>query len=197
MNDSNLMEVEEQEIFNKIFMVKKKVYNFINQKELISTLVEIIEKKNYFEFQVKSDKRFLTLSNLFINLNLSPTAFKVYPHLADNKVSRDELEERRRVFIYEEIVEPFLNLIQGIFKKILNQPINDSFIETHLKKIIPENREDLISNINNFVNFSDEEAQDVSDKFSYIFSVCSSIIMPPKNIDIIKEDVGFRLEILI
>ena len=196
---------DNEDLFNRFFVVKKHIYSFLNKKELLKLLVENIEENGHIKFVLESDKRFLNFNQLSLNLTLTEKALEDFPSLKMKNSKDKKFEEERRNFIYQKINEPLMVIIQYIFLIITNRFTEEDekqipfslITKERIAKILPNmDYSQLIQSVNNFTVFSEDEQETISDNFQFIFNVCSSVTFPLSEETDFNEDRSFTMEII-
>lgn len=182
-----------------VMTIKKHIYSFIDQKKLIEFLLFLIDKSEVIKFEVASDRKFINLKNLSISLilNVKAAEKKYGSRFLLSGDDRDLVVNGRVNLARELIVEPFVELINTLLGTIIKRETKKDYPYTEwIDKILPENRDSLVSSVNNFVEYSEIDKVRMQKDFEFLLSMCSAYVFPPENINI-NTDNGFTLEILV
>jgi hypothetical protein len=195
----NVLNDEENRHLSQVIAVKKHIYSYINQSELIQFLLKVIDESGIVSFERQSDRRFVNLKNISLSLQLDlKKASKLYPdrQLVTSTGSRNTAMSQRAELLRETVVVPFTTMVNTLLQTVLHESVDEDFEHIDwLLRILPEDFASLAQSINNFADVANNKER-IEKDFYFLLSMTSAFVFPPEEIDI-DEDTGFTLEFLL
>lgn len=187
----------------QVLAVKKHIYSYINQAELIKFLLHVIDGAGFVSFERQTDRRFIKLHNLSLSLLFDIKKAKLISgtdaelSLSRDGGNRDAVMDTRSELLRAAIVGPFSSMMNTMLHVILHGEIPEDFEYTEwMMKILPDDFEKLSKSINNFAGLEEKNRDKLTKDFSFLFRMASAFVFPPESVDI-NVDTGFTLEFLL
>jgi hypothetical protein len=203
LTPDEILDAEDNKRLSQMIAIKKHIYAFINQKELINFILHLVDGSQIASFERAADRRFLNLRNLSLSLKLDIRKMaQLYPEVEifekSDRENRDSVKKNRESIMRELIVMPVSNMMNTMLRAILHGEVPDDFpYADWMLKILPDDFETLADSINNFSDTGANKERLEKD-FFFMFSLSSAFVFPPEDSsEGLNDDTGFTLEFLL